>query len=471
MEKKTKNLAINTVVLGIGQFFPKILAIITLPILTKYFTTSEYGIYDLIISISSLALPLLTLLIQQAVFRFLIKDSDLKKQNSYIANSLYFILILGVVWLGLLSLVSYIGFREQMGILVLIYLLYFLESIYDLFGQIARGVGKNIWFTAAVIVYSTVNMLILVLAAYFKVLNITNVVLILTVSYLAASLFLGWKLHILKRIKNQKLHKNTIKKMLKYSIPIIPSSISLWIVNLSDRLLVTGILGTDANGIYAAASKIPNLFATAYNVFNLSWTELAARSINEKDISKYYSALFQNLYSFLIGCLNILIIFSPILFHILIDEKFLPGLNQMPILFLGILTSSLTSFCGALYIALEKTKKVGISSFVGAILNIIINLCLIKEFGLYAASISTFVSFLIILLYRIKDLNKYCKLEYSKKEILLGITLTAIVIACFYLNYVAMFSLGLILTVVYNLKYNCILKFGFQKIKSLKSKK
>ena len=36
--------------------------------------------------------------------------------------------------------------------------------------------------------------------------------------------------------------------MLKYSIPIIPSSISLWIVNLSDRLLVTGILGTDANG-------------------------------------------------------------------------------------------------------------------------------------------------------------------------------------------------------------------------------
>ena len=221
----------------------------------------------------------------------------------------------------------------------------------------------------------------------------------------------------------------------------------------------------------AAATKIPNLFATAYNVFNLSWTELAARSITEKDISKYYSVLFQNLYSFLIGCLNILIIFSPILFHILIDEKFLSGLNQMPILFLGILTSSLTSFYGALYIALEKTKKVGVSSFAGAILNIVINLCLIKEFGLYAASISTFISFLIILLYRIKDINKYCKLEYSKKEILLGITLTTIVLVCFYLNYFALFSLGLILTIVYNIKYNCILKFSFQKIKNLKSSK
>ena len=73
---KNKILAKNTIILGIGQFIPKIIAMITLPILTKAFTTDEYGIYDLIISFSSLAIPLMTLLIQQAVFRFLINEEN-----------------------------------------------------------------------------------------------------------------------------------------------------------------------------------------------------------------------------------------------------------------------------------------------------------------------------------------------------------------------------------------------------------
>ena len=86
--------------------------------------------------------------------------------------------------------------------------------------------------------------------------------------------------------KIKEFSSQTIKKLLIYSVPIIPSSISLWIVNLSDRLIVTYFLGASANGIYAAASKIPNLFGTVFNVFNLAWTELAARSIKEEDINK-----------------------------------------------------------------------------------------------------------------------------------------------------------------------------------------
>lgn len=466
MEKKTKNLAFNTVILGIGQFFPKILALITLPILTKFFTTSEYGFYDLIISISSLSLPVLTLLIQQATFRFLIKEKKLKKQQAYIANSFYFILFASFIWFLFLSTISF--FIADSRYFLLIYFLYVLESFYDLFGQIARGIGKNLWFTLSVIIYSTINMLILLLTAFLNILNIMNVILILIVAYFLAILFLTVKIHLLQNLKGQKFNFKLIKEMLKYSIPIIPSSISLWVVNLSDRLLVTWILGSNINGIYAASSKIPNLFATAYNVFNLSWTELASRSIKEKNIVDYYSNLFRNLYAFLIGCLNILIIFSPILFNILIDSKFLSGLNQMPILFLGILVSSLTSFYGALYIALEKTKEVGISSFVGAILNIGINVVLISKIGLYAASISTFVSFLIILFYRIKKLDCYFKMTYYKKDICIGILLTFLTISCFYIDYFLMYSIAFIFTVLYNIKYNCIIKYGIHKLTDLK---
>ena len=177
---------------------------------------------------------------------------------------------------------------------------------------------------------------------------------------------------------------------------MIPSSISLWIVNLSDRLIITYFLGAAYNGIYAAAAKIPNLLVTFYNAFNLAWTELAARTIDEEDSNVYYSKLINSLFSFCFGAIIILIAFSPLLFKILIDDKFSSGYNQMPILFIGVILSCLVSFYGGLYIALKRQNKWGISSTVGAFLNAGINIVCIREIGLYAASISTVVFFVIL---------------------------------------------------------------------------
>lgn len=72
MVDRNKELAINTVILGIGQLIPKFLAIVLLPLLTSYLTTEEYGNYDLILSIASLLIPVVTMQIQQAVFRYLL---------------------------------------------------------------------------------------------------------------------------------------------------------------------------------------------------------------------------------------------------------------------------------------------------------------------------------------------------------------------------------------------------------------
>ena len=370
---KNKVLAQNTIILGIGQFIPKIIAMITLPILTRAFSTDEYGIYDLIISFSSLAIPVITLLIQQAVFRFLINEKDEKICKSYITNSIIFTCALSAT-LFLIAILIGQFLKIDLKLFVIVFLVYFIESLYDLLGQIARGYGKNMFFSVAVIIYSIVNMLLLVGSFWINNISINNVLIIILISYIISIIFLVLKLNIRKLFDMKLISFEVIKKLLRYSIPIIPSSISLWIVNLSDRFIITYFLGTAYNGIYAAASKIPNLFGTIYNVFNLAWTELAARSIKEKESTNYYSKLFNNLYSFLIGVMILLITSSPIIFKVLIDDKFSEGYFQIPILFIGVLVSCFVSFYGGLYIALKKTKQVGISSFIGCILNIFINI-------------------------------------------------------------------------------------------------
>lgn len=68
---------------------------------------------------------------------------------------------------------------------------------------------------------------------------------------------------------------------------------------------------------------------------------------------------------------------------------------------------------GGLYVAKQQTKQVGYSSLAGAVLNIIINIIMIRRFGLYAASISTVLSFAIITVYRAFDIRKYIEMKYN----------------------------------------------------------
>lgn len=461
---RNKSLTKNTIILGIGQFVPKIISIIILPILTKAFTTEEYGIYDLVISLSSFFVPLMTLQIGQAVFRFLIDCKDEKEKKSYITTSIFFVIVLNVI-LFLVTILVALIVNRKINIIIITFMLFLLESIYDLVGQISRGIGNNKSYSFGSIIFSSTNMIIILISYYSKIININYVLISICISYFIATIYLYLNNKIYKYIDKKSFCKKTNKELLQYSAPMIPNSIALWVVNLSDRLIITYTLGESANGIYAVACKIPNMFGTVYNIFNLAWTELASRTINDKDSDEYYTELIKNLYPFLIGILGLLISFSPIIFKILVDEKFAEGYSQLPILYLGILFSSFSFFYGGLYVALKKTKQVGFSSIVGAIINIVINLLFIRKIGIYAASISTLIAFLIIFIYRAVDVKKYIKIKYDLKEILFGIILLIVLISLFYINTIVSMIIGLLICILYNLKFNYILRKVFNLVK------
>lgn len=455
--KENKRLFKNTIILGIGQFIPKFITLLTIPLLTKSFTTGDYGLYELILSFSSLALPILTLLIQQAVFRFLIEDDTIQTKKDIISNSFFFVLLTSFCYLFITNIISLFLFKKKFIYICIAIFIYVFESFYDLFGQIARALEKNIIYSIASIIFSILSSLLIIFGYYVDFINIISVLVFIMISYLISTLYIFLKLRIYKYINIKNIKKNFIFEMLKYSIPIIPSSISLWIVNLSDRLIITFFQGISLNGVYSAACKIPNLFGTIYGVFNLAWTETASRTIKNSDRNKYYSDMSNALLSFFCGCLMFAIIFGNLAFKLLIDNKFNDGINQLPFLFIGVVLSCLVSYYGGIYVALKKTKKVGISSIVGSIINIIINLLFINKYGIYAASISTVISFFIILVYRIIDIEKDIKIKYDSKSIFIGIVIIIVLLIFYYnnlLNNIFCFCLVSLLSIIYNFLFN-----------------
>lgn len=464
MKERNKDLLANTAILSIGQLVPKAISLIVLPLLTGYLSTTQYGTYDLILSVASLLLPIASLQIQQAVYRYLLTAKTYEEKESYISVSLIYIITSSFVIFGIVVLIlMMMGYSIPYALSIS--LLYFFETLYNLLGQTTRGLGYNLKYSLGIIVYSAINCLAIIIFLCGLKFALFGVIVSLAFAYFVSDLYMFFSTKLYKYIKFSNIKKNILRKLLKFSAPIVPSSISLWIVNLSDRLLIVHFLGTAANGIYSVANKIPIFYSTAYSIFNLAWTETATKVSEAEDASDYYSSMFNKLYKFLIGIMLALLAVTPILFSVLVNKNYDAAFYQVPFLYFGIFFNSIVNFYSGIYIALKSTKTVGYSSLCGAIINLIINLVLIEHIGLYAASISTAVSYLIIVLYRAFDLRKRIELNYDMMQIIIGIILFVFsAIGCYTRTIIGMI-VCIIIAAIYNFIFNEILKDLFKIIK------
>ena len=176
-------------------------------------------------------------------------------------------------------------------------------------------------------------------------------------------------------------------------------------MGVSDRTIVSTVLGISANGIYSAANKFSSIFTTIYNIFNIAWIESVALHINDKDANTYLSDMINRIFKLFSTLALGIIAIIPFIFKIMVDSSYAEAYLQIPILVISVLCNIMVMLLSALYIAKKMTKVVMHTSIISAIINIITNLLLINYIGLYAASISTFLAYFIMMLIRMKNIN------------------------------------------------------------------
>lgn len=410
MGRETK-LIKNTAILAVGSFFPKVISVITLPILTAMLSKSEYGTYDLVGVLVSLLLPVATLQIQSAAFRFLIERKDSQvKCNEVVTNIFAVTLPVSVIMI----IIMFFVFGNLSLPSRLFICLYFLFDIIELtLLQIARGFSENKAYSIASILLSMVNMILTVVLVWWLHGGLTGVMCSLAIASGVATAYLVMVLKEHVEIKLKYFSISIIKEMLDYSWPMVFNNLSRWALSTSDRLVITAFLGVEANAIYAVATKLPNLLSTLQSTFSMAWQENASIVAKDKDSSKYYTNMFDAFFCFLSGMLAVLIACTPLFFKVLIQGDYNEAYVQMPILYMGMLFDGMAAFLGGIYIANKKTKSIGITTVVAAGINLIIDILFVNKIGVFAGSISTLVSYLFLLIYRMIDIRKIQMIEYN----------------------------------------------------------
>lgn len=101
----------------------------------------------------------------------------------------------------------------------------------------------------------------------------------------------------------------------------------------------------------------------------MAWQENASISVEDEDSAEYYGKMFDHIFRLLVGCMALLIAFTPIIFNILIRGDYEEAYNHMPILYLAMMFSTISSYLGGIYIAHMKSKELGITTAIAAAFN------------------------------------------------------------------------------------------------------
>ncbi len=445
--EKNKELIKNTIIILLGKFCTQFLSFFLLPLYTSILSTNEYGIYDLIVTYVALFVPVISLQMEMAIFRELIDvRSNCEKMSKIISSGIYSVVLQFIICLigyYLISISINIPYKNYIILNILTVM------VSNVFMQIARGLGKNVEYSISSVIAGVSTILLNILFLVVLKFNVDGMIISAILSNIFASIYIFISCKLYKKIKYSSVSKQTIHKLLKYSLPLVPNGLIWWIINVSDRTIISIFLGTGANGIYAVSNKFSSILMQIFNIFNLSWTESASLHINDEDKNEFFSGVFNKTLKYsLVVCL-LIIVALPFLFNILISQSYSEAYIYIPILLVGMIFNIIVSFLGSIYVAKKLTKEVAKTSFGAGVLNILINVFLVKYIGIFAAAISTVLAFLIMSIFRIVDVQKYVKLKINYKELSIVLLLFLISLLLYYFNNTLISAIYLVLVIVY----------------------
>ncbi len=410
---KYKRLASNTLIFAIGTFGSKLLSFFLTRLYTEVLDKSQYGITDLIQQSGNLLLPLVTLGITNAVVRFGL-EKGVRKQDVFTTGlmALFGGMILLLVCSPLLGMINLLS-----GYVWLLCLFVFMSSLRSLCAQFVRAQSRvklfaidGIISTATTILFNIIYLVVLDWGVFGYIFSI-----ICSDALSAIFLFVTAKLQ--RYIRPRGLDLKQSKAMLLYAIPLIPNTILWWITNVSDRYIVAAICGEAANGMYAAAYKIPSLIMLASGIFMDAWQISAFTEEEERD--KFYSKVMSTYSALLFVMASGVILCTRLIPRFLFAEAYYEAWRYIPLLVIAMVFTCMVNFLGSIYMAEKKSARSLITAAISAGVNVVLNIILIPRFGVNGAAAATLACYLVVFVIRLWDTRRYIRIRWDYLRLVL----------------------------------------------------
>ncbi|MBQ9803168.1 MAG: oligosaccharide flippase family protein [Clostridia bacterium] len=386
----------NTVLLGVSAVFSKAVAFLLMPFYTAALSPAAFGTVDLVVSTAVLLLPFVSLNAPAAVFRFLAGEGE-EAKKSILSNA---VLLLGIGFLLFLLLLPLVRFSAVLTQYWRYLLFYVSASLLRSFlAHLLRAEG-------AYAVHALQQFLCAALTAALQIflivgvgLDIKGYLLGVALADGAVALGLAWYLRPWRFLSRRALCPARLASMLRYALPLIPTSVFWWITAISDRYIILYYGGLTQTGLYAAAARIPTLLTFTVGIFMEAWQYAALEGEGEARTA-HFGRIYRMLLPVAFLTASLLLVLAYPAVNLVFAAEYRAAVHFLPFLILAALFSALSGFFGSVYTVNLQSGASFLSALLGALLNLLLNFLWIPRLGALGAAVATFVAYLTVFLVR-----------------------------------------------------------------------
>ena len=449
----------DTLIYSIPVFVSRGMAIFLLPLYVRIVSQSELGAMDLFLAFGNIAAFTVAFEISQGVARFIPEISNIKKRKIYSATGFIFTLFTYLIFIFICYLFSsdlsyiitgsnYFDFEFK---LALVYI--FLNGLFYYNQNLLRFEGRSFPFAIASCSYVIFKLTFTIYfgsylgwglsAIFISFILSTLIALIITTFFLKDFLITSFQLKPLKRL-------------LSFSLPLVPASAMVFICLYVDRIIVSKLIGLEAAGEYGVGLRLASAFGLIIMGFKMALTPLIYKHYKEDSTPDALAKIFRYFVCTALVFVTTYSLMAREILFVLTTENYFGLTYIVPILTLSFCFMHINVFMPGITIK----KKTTIILFINlgiASLNVAANFLLIPYFGLIGAAIATFASSFIgfVIYAHVSQFYYYVKHEWQK--LVMNFLFSCSLIFCYFLFFD---SFNLLISIILRLTSICLL-IGF----------
>lgn len=380
----------------IANLLTKGVSLLLIPFYTAYFSPTDYGVIDILVVFGTIVTTIVSLQLNQGLGRYVSDpDTDQNEKNALGSTAVYFTLIAYAIVAALLIIfpqpVISILSNEEITIPTTTFILAIgavtINGIFYFLGVYLRFLRKTKEYTLT----SFGNALFSILVTLYLVLKLDmGIDGIYIASLLVAPVMIVFQLLFLKGYLSPNFNTNHLKKLLRFSVPLVPAAIAYVALNFIDRIFIKEYLSFSEEGIYGIGSKFASIISIIILGFSSALGPILYQKHKEDFIKEEMGRIFRIFFS--IGTIGVLVLslFSRETLVIFTQEAYYSADVVMPVLYLSVLITGIGMFAHGLHLK-EKTLIVPLVVISSALVNVILNYVLIIKWGLLGAAVATLI--------------------------------------------------------------------------------
>jgi O-antigen/teichoic acid export membrane protein len=396
MLHQLKRLARHSAIYGLGGLVSRVLAILLLPLYTRYLTPSDYGAVETLIALTAVLVTVLRGGIASAFFRFWFDSPDPEHQRVVLRTSFWYTvaastagLVVGVGFAGEISELLF-DTPDRTWLVRAAFVALWAQMNYEQMTAVFRVEERSVAFVLA----SLVNIGITVGATVLFVVGFDWGATGLVAGNFTGTLCVWAALLAYRREQlGLQFDRELYRRMEKFGLPLVPSALFLWATNFSDRFFLLKLADAGEVGLYSIGVRLASAIVLLLTAFRTAWPAFAYSIEDDREARRTYG--FVLTYLLFIACWAALALglLSPWLVRLLTTSEFYGASKVVaPLAFASAL------FAGYVVIAIgigrvRQTQFNWVVTGAAAVVNVALNLILIPPYGMMGAAVATIAAY------------------------------------------------------------------------------